>query len=176
MAMTMRKGSAALTVRALVMVTLVAGGVWMVVRNAPAHAGEHFVSGREARGVSGSLSADALVGETDASSSCFYPPGRKVVIVPIVLTARTEGALTFAVTATITNRPDGYDGDEYDGGDGKVVASVNSDVPYDGRSMKNKPMIWYLNIPLSEAKWLAGTNDCAMRWSMTPGAWFPNHD
>jgi hypothetical protein len=114
-----------------------------------------------------SLQPGLMAGETaypSKSGSCLYDAGRHVALVPVQVRGRGEGAMTFHVTATVAKQAPG----------GQAVQTAVTDIPYPASAHGH--LGTWVQIPLDQAAWQAGATDCWVRWTMTPGAWFPNDD
>jgi hypothetical protein len=155
-------------------VVLAAGSALAVAHVNWGHAGEHFVDGHADRqDVTVKLYRQGRlgIGGTQTSRTCAYSPERGTVDVPVHLFVSAGGAVTIHVTANVLNLPDGADASQYDGGSVDAIASVTQDF-----AMSNG-MGTYVHVPLDQAAWQDGANDCAISgWTVTDGAWFSNDD
>jgi hypothetical protein len=120
-------------------------------------------------GLTGSVSVQPglMAGETaypSKSGSCLYDAGRHVALVPVQVEGRGEGAMTFHVTATVAQQASGD----------QLVQTAVTDIPYPASAHGH--LGTWVQIPLDQAAWQAGATECRVRWTMTPGAWFPNDD
>jgi hypothetical protein len=140
----------------------VATGVAVEVTHSRSHAGQHYVSGHaNPDQVTVRLMSPRTIvtSGTEPSRTCIYKRDLGTVYVPVRLSVRGNGAVTLHVTATVS-----------DGND--VVATVTQDFPMESTNMGT-----FVDIPLEEAVWRQGSNDCAVTdWTMSPGAWFWNDD
>lgn len=140
------------------------GGVVAASHGRSAHAGEHFVSGHvDSRDIVVRIAPRREAGTSKGfvwSDTCAFHGG--IAHVPVHVAVHAPGAVTLHITATVSNRRTGDD----------TVASATQDLAVDA-SVAGE----WLRIPLDEALWRDGANNCAVTgWTMTPGAWFPDDD
>jgi hypothetical protein len=163
-------------------VVVAATGAIALTHSPSAHAGEHFVGGHaDPRDVTVDLWPGGRRVATseglELSDTCVFDGGTVLVPVRLSVTAIqgvaqrsrprspsvvAEGWVTLHVTATVSRRTAG---DE-------LVASVTEDFAM--RATRDGD---WVHIPLDDAQWRHGANECAItQWTMTPGAWLSNDD